>query len=213
VITHIGYTLAYDTTYLLAKWVAYELTKEETNSNIDRDDRFVADPKLTSHSAKNEDYKGTGYDKGHLAPCADMSFSDTTMQESFYLSNMAPQKPGFNRGVWKRLETQTREWAIDNTAVYIVTGPILTEGLPTIGKNKVTVPEYFYKVILDYTPPEVKGIGFIMENEGSKIPLQEFAISIDSVEKVTGIDFFYQLPDKQEKIIEGKVDPDKWIWK
>ena len=212
IITHQAYTISFSKTYHIANWVAYELTAEETVSVVKRSDKFIPDPLLTSCSLSNDDYKGSGYDRGHLAPSADMCFSHETMAESFYLTNMTPQNPSFNRGIWSKLEKQVRQWAVDDKAVYVVTGTVLTKGLPTIGADRITVPAYFYKVILDYTEPEIKGIGFIMPNEGSQDPLQHFAITIDSVEKVTGTDFFYQLPDDQEKVIESSVDISKWSW-
>ena len=212
ILTHKGYTLSYDKTFKQAVWVAYELTADETNAVVERKDNFVPDPLLKSGSSSNDDYKKSGYDKGHLAAAADMCYSLKTMQESFYLSNMSPQVPGFNRGIWSRLEDQVRQWAIDEKAVYIVTGGILTNGLPSIGENKVAVPQYFYKVILDYTEPDIKAIGFIIPNKSSQEPLQHYAVTIDSVEKVTNIDFFYQLPDDQEKMIESKIDINKWYW-
>ncbi|MEI6174200.1 MAG: DNA/RNA non-specific endonuclease [Bacteroidota bacterium] len=172
----------------------------------------MPDPLLSSGPVSNADYKGSGNDRWHLAPSADMCYSYQTMAESFYLSNMAPQNPGFNRGIWSKLEAQVRQWAVDDRAVYVVTGTVLTKGLPTIGNNRITVPAYFYKVILDYTEPNIKGIGFIMPNEGSQEPLQHYVVSIDSAERVTGTDFFYQLPDEQEKIIESTVDLSKWSW-
>ncbi len=196
IIKHIAYTLSYNPTYHIANWVAYELTAEETVPVVKRNNHFVPDPLLTSVSLSNDDYKGSGYDRGHLAPSADMCFSEQTMEESFYLSNMSPQEPSFNRGIWAKLEGQVRQWAIDDNAVYVVTGTVLTKGLPTIGSDRITVPRYFYKVILDYTEPDIKGIGFIITNEGSKEPMQHYAVTIDSVEKVTGTDFFYQLPDR-----------------
>lgn len=212
IITHTGYTISYNKTYHIANWVAYELTAEETESVVKRSDKFVPDPQLKSGSASNKDYKDSGYDKGHLAPAADMGYSYITMAESFYLSNMSPQEPGFNRGIWSKLEKLVRQWAIDDSVVYVVTGTVLTEGLPTIGSNAITVPRYFYKVILDYTMPEIKGIGFIMPNQGSQEPLQHYAVTIDSVERFTGTDFFYQLPDDQEKVIESTIDLSKWSW-
>ena len=126
---------------------------------------------------------------------------------------MSPQVPDFNRGIWKNLEERVREWAIDDKAVYVVTGTVLTKGLPAIGHNRITVPAYFYKVILDNTEPDIKGIGFIMPNQGSQEPLQHYAVTIDSVEKLTGTDFFYQLPDDQQKVIESAIDLSKWSWK
>jgi endonuclease G, mitochondrial len=213
VISHKGYTLSYDKALKHAKWVAYELTAIETKAVVERNNKFVPDPLLDkSISAANSDYSKSGYDKGHLAPAADMTYSQQTMVESFYLSNMSPQTPAFNRGIWKQLEEQVRQWAIDNKEVYIVTGGVLTNGLPTIGQNKIAVPQSYYKVILDYSEPEVKGIGFILPNKSSGELLQHFAVTIDSVEKVTNIDFFYQLPDDRENMIESQIDLKKWSW-
>jgi endonuclease G len=195
-----------------AKWIAYELTKEETNSLFERTDKFLVDPFVTTGTAENSDYVNSGYDKGHLAPAADMGWSAITMKESFYLSNMSPQLPGFNRGVWKRLEEMMRSWAIDNSAIYIVTGPVLTSGLPTIGGNRVSIPNYYYKVILDYTQPEIKAMGFILPNASSSSALTSFAVSIDEVEKVTGIDFFPALPDDQETTLEKEHCTTCWHW-
>jgi endonuclease G len=167
IIKHTGYTLSYNPAFRIANWVAYELTAEETVAVVKRNNKFIPDPLLSSGPVSNADYKRSGYDRGHLAPSADMCYSYQTMAESFYLSNMAPQDPGFNRGIWSKLEAQVRQWAVDDRAVYVVTGTVLTKGLPTIGNNRITVPAYFYKVILDYTEPEIKGIAFIMPNQGS----------------------------------------------
>lgn len=213
IITHTGFTLLYNETHEQASWVAYELTKEETNKIYERTDKFLVDPKVKTGTANDKDYAGSGYDRGHLAPASDMGWSATVMAESFYYSNMSPQTPSFNRGVWKRLEELVRTWAIENNSVYIVTGPVLTSGLTTIGSNKVSVPAYYCKVILDYTEPSIKGIGFIIPNTGSSEPLQQFAVSIDSVEKFTGIDFFFSLPDEQEDLIEKTLCVKCWSWK
>lgn len=212
-ITHTGYTLLYNEAHEQASWVAYELTKEETNKIYDRTDKFKTDPKVKTGTAIDKDYVGSGYDRGHLAPAADMGWSSTAMAESFYYSNMSPQTPSFNRGVWKRLEERVRTWAIENSSVYIVTGPVLTSGLTTIGPNKVSVPKHYYKVVLDYTEPSIKGIGFIIPNTGSSEPLQQFAVTIDSVEKFTGLDFFPLLPNQQEDLIEKTLCLKCWSWK
>ncbi|MCX6244670.1 MAG: DNA/RNA non-specific endonuclease [Bacteroidetes bacterium] len=161
ILHYTGYILSYNQTYNIANWVAYELTKEETTPTVQRSNLFVPYPLLRPESVSNADYKNSGFDRGQLAPSADMCFSEQTMEESFYLSNMSPQEPSFNRGIWAKLEGQVRQWAIDDKAVYVVTGTVLTKGLPTIGYDRITVPRYFYKVILDYTEPEIKGIGFI----------------------------------------------------
>jgi len=213
IIIHTGYSLLYNEKHEQASWVAYELTKEETNKRFNRSNKFITDPLVTTGSANNADYVGRGYDRGHMAPAADMSWSSTTMAESFYYSNMSPQNASFNRGIWKRLEELVRTWAIEDGAVYVITGPVLTNGLPTIGRDKVSVPKYYFKVILDYTEPGIKGIGFLLPNAGTKQPLQSFAVSIDSVESVTGIDFFPLLPDEQERLIEKTRSVNAWTWK
>ena len=212
IISHTGYTLAYNEKYKQANWVAYELTKEETNKIVERSNKFISDPQINSVNNFDKDYKRSGYDRGHLAPAADMGWSTETMRESFYYSNMSPQTPSFNRGIWKKLEELVRTWAIENEDVYIVTGPILTNGLPTIGNNKVAVPNYYYKVILDYQKPNIKGIGFILPNESAKSLLQNYAVSIDSVEKITGLDFFYLLNDQDENLIEKELCINCWSW-
>ena len=212
IIKHAGYSLLYNETHEQANWVAYELTKEETNKVYDRTDKFITDPKFITGTANDIDYSGSGYDRGHLAPAADMGWSSTAMAESFYYSNMSPQLPGFNRGIWKKLEALVRTWAVENYSLYIVTGPVLTNGLQSIGANTVSVPNYFYKVILDYYEPDIKGIGFIIPNAGSSEPLQNFAVTIDSVEKFTGIDFYPRLPDVQEKMVEKTLCIDCWTW-
>lgn len=212
IIYHTGFSLVYNEQHEQALWVAYELTKEETIKKFNRTDKFIPDPKVATKTATNQDYEASGYDRGHLAPAADMSWSQASMAESFYFSNMSPQTPSFNRGIWKKLEEQTRVWAIENAKIYIITGPVLSKDLPTIGPNKVSIPKYYYKVILDYTEPSIKGIGFIMPNESSSKPLQSFAVSIDSVEAVTGINFFPLLPNKQETVIEKTVCIPCWTW-
>jgi len=213
VIHHMGYTLSYNETYEQANWVAYELTEHETNRLYDRTDMFLIDPNVRSGTATDADYKKSGYDRGHLAPAADMGWSATTMAESFYYSNMSPQLPGFNRGVWKRLEELVRAWAVESDAIFVVTGPVLSSGLNFIGWNQVAVPKYYYKVILDYRKPDIKAIGFILPNASSGAPLQDFAVSIDKVEQITGIDFFHLLPDNQENILELSHCTSCWSWK
>jgi len=210
-IRHSGYTLSFNCKFKLAYWVAYELTREKTFGNNERTNNFVPDPDSKCSTATNQDYQYSGYDRGHLAPAGDMKWSPTAMAESFYYSNICPQNRSFNRGIWKKLESLVRTWAEEYDDVYIVTGPILIANLPTIGFH-VVVPKYFYKVILDYTKPDLKGIGFIIPNEKVFEPLQYYAVTIDSVEKVTGIDFFPLLPDDQEKIIEGSINLNNWSW-
>jgi endonuclease G len=212
VIRHKAYSFQYAESHEQAYWIAYELTKSETEKAYDRTDDFIPDPSVITGSATQADYAGSGYDRGHLAPAADMGWSKQSMEESFYFSNMSPQVPGFNRGIWKRLEEQVRSWAIVYDSIYVVTGPVLKAGLPTIGPNKVSVPEYYYKVILDNTGKDKKAIGFLMANAAGKGTLESYAVSVDRVEQETGIDFFNKLPDGFEAKIEKQLCLPCWTW-
>ena len=210
IISHTAYTLNYSEPHEQAEWVAYKLTAERVKGTYKRTNNFRPDPTVKTGSAELSDYRKSGYDRGHLAPARSMKWSKTAMSESFYMSNINPQKPGFNRGIWKRLEEQVRTWATDNKEIYIVTGPVLEDNLPTIGGNEVTVPNYHYKVILDYKEPVLKGIGFVLPNEPSRKSLTTYAVTIDSVESLTGIDFFPAMADSVEEVLEAAIEMDQW---
>ncbi len=212
VIEYEGFTVSYNEAHEQANWVAYHLTKKEVeNQKVERKNNFRGDKQISTGSAIPADYKNSGYDRGHLAPAADMKWSKQAMSESFYMTNMSPQEKEFNRGIWKTLEEKCREWAIQNKSVYIVTGGILKGKLKKIGENNVSVPKYYYKIILDYEEPEVKAIAFIMENkDAGNAALKDFVVSIDQVEKETGFDFFPELKDKLEDKLEGAKNPEKW---
>lgn len=214
IIKHTGYTLSYNEEYEVANWVAYELTRDEVLGSGTRDDSFKPDPAVKTGSATLADYRGSGYDRGHLAPAADFKWSAEAMSDTFFLSNMTPQDPSFNRGIWGDLEAVVRTMAYDNGEIYVVTGPVLTDGpYKRIGDNKVAVPKRFYKVILDYTEPELKAIGFVLPNENSNKSLQSFATTVDEVEAITGIDFFPLLPDDVEEKLESSVDISAWSFR
>lgn len=212
VVGHEGYTVSYNADYKIANWVAYELTADEVKSkNNKRSDNFCLDPDIKGGTAQNSDYARSGYDKGHLAPAGDMKWSGKAMRESFYFSNIAPQKPDLNRKIWKKLEEQVREWALTDSALLIVTGPVIRSNLKRLGENRIAVPDSFYKVIISLYGEPPKGIGFIFANRGyNKTSLKQLAISIDSVESITGIDFFCLLPDKMEQKIESSVQLNEW---
>ena len=206
-----GYALGYIEYHEQAAFVIYKLTaREALTKEALRTNRFRRDPEIPTGSATTADYRRSGYDRGHLAPAADMAFSVQTMADSFFMSNMSPQKPAFNRGIGKRLEEQVRQIAIREKAIYVVTGPILPKKKTvTIGANQVTVPTHYYKVIFDLTPPR-KMIGFILPNEGSDRPLEDFAVTVDVVEKTTGLDFFSALPKAVQERLESTITVSAW---
>lgn len=213
VIRHEGYTVSYNSDYRIANWVAYELTRAEAKSKKHaRSNKFVPDPAVKGVSALNEDYSRTGFDKGHMAPAGDMKWSAKAMRESFYFSNICPQEPGLNRGIWRELEEQCRLWASENGRLYVVTGPVMTEPMRRLGKNRVGVPVAFYKVICTVSNGKYEAVGFLFENRDykKKETLKKQMVPVDRVEEVTGIDFFPALPDDVEKRIEARVNPSAW---
>ncbi|SHE64371.1 endonuclease G [Bacteroides luti] len=210
IITHAGYTVSYNPEWRIPNWVSYELTRDETEGKLDRSDKFVIDPKVKGVCPSNEDYKRSGYDRGHMAPAADMKWNSTAMKECFYYSNMCPQKHSLNAGRWKTLEEKVRDWAQQDSAIVIVCGPIVDKGYNTIGNARVAVPQRFFKVILAPFLKKPRAIGFIMKNEKEELPLSSYAVSVDRVEKITGLDFFSALPDDVENSIESSNSTYGW---
>lgn len=211
VVEHKAYSLQYNEKHEQADWVAYMLTKDQLENTVKRKDKFKKDPLVTTGSAEPKDYTSSGYDKGHLAPAADMSWTEEVMLESFFMSNMSPQKPGFNRGIWKKLEEQVRDWATQYDTIYVVTGPVLEDGLNTIGVNEVSIPKKYYKALLVYKSNLQTAVAFILNNDSSSTELKNFAITVDSLERVTSIDFFSKLPDGFENKIESTLKISDWF--
>ena len=208
VVTHSYYSLSYDEQHEQAEWVYYKLTPAMISGSAKRADDFRPDNKIKTQSATLSDYAGSGYDRGHLCPAASMSINAKAMSESFYLSNMSPQHPSFNRGAWKNLEELVRQWAAQEKEVYVVTGPIFKNNKGQIGKSQVTVPGYYYKVV--YVPADKKMIGFVMPNEKIGNNLASYVEDINEIEILTGINFFPQLNDSLENALEADSDVTEW---
>ncbi|MBQ8223260.1 MAG: DNA/RNA non-specific endonuclease [Bacteroidales bacterium] len=212
IITHKGFTLSYNYDWKIPNWVAYELTDWEVEGEVPRYDKFKPDPMVPQNAtATTNDYKYSGYDRGHLAPAADMKWDEQAMKESFYLSNICPQNPNLNGGVWKDLEEQVRDLASQKGKIFVVCGPIVNDTTTTtIGENKVVVPQAFFKVLLQEENDEIHTIGFLYENQSGRKPMSTYAMTVDEVEEMTNIDFFPSLPNKIEKKVEAEVDFSKW---
>ncbi|MEO1381670.1 MAG: DNA/RNA non-specific endonuclease [Bacteroidota bacterium] len=213
IITHDFIKLSYAESHEQAEWVAYELRAEDLQTfAFERPSSFKVDPKVTSGSAHPSDYLKSGYDRGHLAPAADMSFDEDALKQSFYMSNISPQQPGFNRGIWKELEMQVRDWCKQSQNLYVVTGPVLTlRAQRRLGKEKaLAAPSRYYKILLDLNDVSSKAAAFLLPNKKSDERLSDYMVTIDSLEALTQIDFFPHLPDKQEKELESRTFKNKW---
>jgi len=223
-IKHSALYLEYAEAYEQAKWVAHILTPDVISGTAHRSNDFREDPLVTTGTAVEADYflkypqkdgtfeyDGFGFDRGHLAPSADFRWSKKALSESYFYSNMSPQRPDFNRESWAELEGTMRGYIQGHltTQLYIVTGPVLKEGLPTVERsiNKVAIPEMYYKVVLDLKAG--KAIGFLMPNQKTTYPLISFAKTIDEIEEVTGLDFFNKIENEAE--IEKTLDKAHWL--
>ena len=207
------YTVSYNRTLNLPNWVAWELNRERLVERESRTDKFLPDPDLPiAEAVTTDDYKRSGWDRGHMCPAADNRWHWKAMQESFYMTNICPQHHNLNRGDWKELEDACRDWAEKEGKIYIVCGPILyKQQHQTIGReHRVTVPEAFFKVVLCTTSKPPKAIGFIYKNTAGNHKLDYYVNSVDQVERVTGIDFFPALPDQVENAVESRFDLSLW---
>lgn len=207
IVKHKYYTLAYSEHHEGALWVFYRITPEHLEGEAIRKNNFSIDSMIATGSASLSDYRGSGYDRGHLYPAADLKFDQEALDESFLLSNISPQHPGFNRGQWKKLEAKVRKWAIAEGEIFVASGPVFKDIIDTIGINGVLVPSHYYKVIYNNRD---KMIGFILPNRKISENLDSFVVTIDSIEFLTGIDFFSDLTNRQENYFESSSDIHQW---
>jgi len=222
-----GYACGFDTNALQPRWVSYRLTKAEIDKRfrIGRTNDFREDPLLPHGTVTLDDYRGSGYDRGHLAPAADMGWASNIVSESFFLSNMSPQRPEFNRGIWKDLEHWVREGVERRGSVFVYSGPVWkmswsdelelesgrTNSLKRIGRHGVVVPEGYFKVLLsEGTNDCLRAIGFLLPNRGSTNSLASFAVPVSAVEAATGLDFFSNLPAPMQSNLESRAEFREW---
>ena len=216
IVRHTYYTLCYSNVYEQALWVAYKLSSQDLEGIARRThEQFHADPAVKLGSAVPQDYTGSGFDRGHLCPAGDMTRTDEAMTETFYMSNMSPQRPACTRGIWKDLEEQVRLFAKRDGNIYICTGPLINKSnYKVIGanhENQVAIPDAYYKVVLDLREPEIKEIAFIVPNQGSNESAEHFAVTVDEAERRSGLDFFPQMPDSLENALESKLKTEAWF--
>ncbi len=211
-VKHQMFTLSYNEGYELPSWAAYRLTAEQAKATGTYKEKYIEDPLVTTGSASVKDYKDAGFIMGQLVPPEDLVISPAAAQETFLTSNTVPHKPVFNKNIWKKLELLVREWAKEGNTLYIACGPVLTDApFGTFGPNKISIPLRYYKVVLDVSGE--RAIGFVFRNNLATGSLKAYAISVDEVEKITGIDFFPDLEDGLEERAEASTDFSKWNFK
>ncbi|MBR5778294.1 MAG: DNA/RNA non-specific endonuclease [Bacteroidales bacterium] len=213
IIKHTAYTVSFNSEWQLPNWVGYELTNNETFGDVPRSKKFTTDPLVEGRCATTDDYTHSGYDRGHMAPAADMKWSQTAMDESFYTTNICPQNRNLNAGDWNDLEEYARVWARMYNYIYIVCGPVVGKNPKTIGENKVAVPEGFFKVFLRKDKPtnSWKTIAFYFKNEAGNRDLDVYIKSVNEIEAISGIDFFAFLPDDIEESVESQKTDEGWL--
>lgn len=212
ILKRVGYTVSYNAQTRQPNWVAWRLTDSRTTGDANRKDyKFTADEEVAAPRAEDSDYRSSGYDRGHMCPAGDNKFDAEAMRQSFLFTNICPQAPTLNRGDWNEMELACRRWAKQHGSLYVVCGPVFYKKSrrKTIGRNKVAVPDAFFKVVLcnDGTP---KAIGFIYKNVDGNRPMGDYVNTVDEVERITGFDFFPSLPDEVEKKVEAKCDLNEW---
>lgn len=209
ILMHKSYAVSYNPRTRLANWVAWHLTANHTNGNVNRPQRAFHDDEEVEDCTHFWEYNSShAYNRGHMCPAGDNKWDKEAMYDSFLMTNVLPQHQSLNSGVWNDIEIQCRDWAQKEGDIYIVSGPIFykhrTGEQKTLGKNKIPIPDAFFKVVMSNNG-RGKGIGFICPNKSGGHNIEEFVETIDDVETVTGIDFFPALPDDVEEEIEGRV--------
>ena len=209
VIHHEGFSLSYNSSYLQPSWVAYKVSKAQVNRDDKVRAKYVRDPQIHTRSADKKDYKQGGYVMAQFVNYLDVKQIPNAVEESFYLSNITPMKLAFHNHIWIKTEDLIRLWTSGISGLYIVTGAILADSpFPAIGDNNVSVPKRYYKAV--YDPDNKKAIGFIFKNGTSSGKLNSYVVSIDEIEKETGIDLFPSLDDELENSVESGVNLEDW---
>lgn len=200
-----GYAVSYNPDWLIANWVAYEITADEAYARGERGSGFEADPDIRGRKALPRDYVRSGYDRGHLAPAGDMKWNYRAMQETFYLTNICPQNHELNSGLWNDLEQAVRRWARREGPIWVCTGPMVGKNARRVGYNGVAVPDKFFKAVCRRRNGHYQAIAYIFDNRPLPGNFQDYAISVDSLEAITGHDFFPALPDEEENRMERRT--------
>jgi endonuclease G, mitochondrial len=205
---NLAYSASFNAAYKQADWVFYALGANELRGCVKRANSFRPDPRIPAGQGPElSDYKGSGFDRGHLTPSGDNRWSAQAQSESFLLTNMSPQPSRFNSGIWARLELLVRAWAKNMGGLWVATGPVLRDGLPTIGAGRVAVPEHYYKVLASFEEGRARAVAFLLPTDASG-DFSRYSMTVDQLEAVTGLDFLVGLQGEEEA--EGAVDLARW---
>ncbi|OEK07917.1 endonuclease [Flavivirga aquatica] len=210
IVHHNGYSLSYSEVHEQAEWVAYELKKSHLSKTNFKRPYFEIDKAVKTGAAHWRNYKKSGYDRGHLCPAGDRRYSQSAHNETFLTSNISPQEHKFNSGIWNSLEQKVRYWARKYNGIFVITGGVLKGEMKTIGDEDVSVPNQFYKILIDNNTGKTKMIAFLIPHKNSNESLYKFVVSVDKVEILTGIDFFSELEDDLENRLETSSSFKEW---
>lgn len=210
IIKHNYYTLSYSEAHEQAEWVAYTIKKEHLTYDNRERPYFIEDPKVSTKSADWRNYRGSGYDRGHMLPAGDRRFSEQAYNETFYTSNISPQDKYFNAGIWNRLEQKVRYWCKKYGDLLVVTGGVLENNLIEIGDEDVDVPRAFYKIVMRGSGEGAVVLAFLIPAKESQEPFENFLVPVDEIEKKTGIDFFEKQPEAWQSKLESQVNSSAW---
>ena len=199
------YTISYDTARLQARWVAYKLTRSDIGGGAERSSGFATDKVVMGkgwRAATDKDYKGSGYDRGHLVPSADRLASREENRATFLLSNVSPQLASFNRGIWKTLEEEVRKWCGSYDTLYVVVGSL--PGKATIGESGICIPGSFFKALAARSGDDFETVAYLFPHTADcDKNIRNYRLTVDSLETVTSLNFFHALPDEVEEAVES----------
>lgn len=194
----------------IANSTAYELVVNELNGSVERSNEFMQDYGVKGCPSP-VDYAGSGLHRGHLVPAGDLKWDEEAMRQSFLMTNVCPMHKALNGGGWAKLEEKVREWTARDSALLVFTGPVVSNGDTTLANGRVTVPGAYYKVIMAPCVRPMRAIAFIYPNGHSNGRLRQYAVSVDEVERRTGLDFFPFLPVNEQQRLESPVNLDAWL--
>lgn len=210
IIHHKAYSFSYNSSYALPSWVTYKITKSQVNKEVKVKQKYKEDPLVAIRAANLKDYKGGGYLMGQLVSYLDVMQDEDAVKETFYMTNIVPMKLAFYHHIWLKTDDLIRLWVANKEGFYIFTGPVIKADAPfsTMGKNKISIPKRYYKIVFD--AKNNKAVGFVFRNGSSSGTLKSYSTSVDEIEELTGIDFLPKLDENVSKEIESKVDYTFW---